>query len=164
MCFAWNPLLQIKSLFTASVCRSNSKTKPVNDSAIFARVLSGENRTLPFLFLSVCLHQLTYRSLCRDICSQCIEQNILQSQRISKQYPFGGMIGRGNSVDLHSFLYRIRILHVHASLHDAYGFLMRCYGRPPGYMYLSALCNEVLRSAFANFSHFLIGHFTGVLF
>ena len=53
------------------------------------------------------------------------------------------MIGPGNSVNLHNFFYRIEILRVHASFHDAYGFLMRYYERPPGYMYLSALCNVV---------------------
>ena len=165
MCFDWNRLLRIKSLFTASVCHSNSETNTVNESTIFARVPFGEKTKLcHFLFLAVCLDQLTSCSLCRDICSQCIEHKILQSQRISTQYPFGGMIGPGNSVNLHNFFYRIEILRVHASFHDAYGFLMRYYERPPGYMYLSALCNVVPLSAFASFSHFLIGHFTGVLF
>ena len=126
MCFDWNRLLGIKSLFIALVCHSNSETNAVNESTIFARVPFGENTKLcRFLFLAVCFDQLTYCSFCRDICSQCIEHKILQSQRISRQYPFGGMIGPGNSVNLHNFFYRIEILRVHASFHEAYGFLMR---------------------------------------
>ena len=81
-----------------------------------------------------------------------------------KKDRFGGTIGPGNSMNLHNFLYRFKTLRVYASFNDAYNLLMRSYQQPPDYFYFFALCNVIPHFAFAFFSNFLIGPFTGVLF
>ena len=147
-----------KNLFTALVCHSNSKTNSVNESTFLPVYLLEKKKLGPFSLLAVCLDQLTSCSRCWEVCSECMGQKILQSQRISKKYLFGGIIGLGNSLNLHNVFTGSNFCVFKLVFTTLTVFWWDVISDPPAScFFLSALCNVFLPSAFANFSQFLIG-------
>lgn len=72
---------------------------------------------------------------------------------ISQDCPYGGIIGIGNS-KLHKFLQHSKIFRLHASLHDACGYMKSEFEIGPGYVY-ALKCNV---------SNCFIGHLSGITF
>lgn len=73
--------------------------------------------------------------------------------KINKDYEYGGLIGYGDSL-LDLILSDVKVLRMHAVLHDASGCVKTLYNEGPGYCYM--LPNWP-NSCF-------IGHVTGVIF
>lgn len=74
-------------------------------------------------------------------------------QTFDQKYPFGGLIGYGNSY-MDPILQHSKLFRMHAILHDAAGSVKQTTGNGPGYCYIL--------SQFP--SSCLLGHISGLLF
>ena len=130
MFFHWSGLLRLQMLHTALVCNSNFVTNTVHQQLIFAS--TALEKKLPFFAPSSLLE--SYSNSCffvGTLARNAIAKNFCTVKNYRKKVFFWGNFGPSNSINLHNFLYRSGILSVQASFHEAYGFLMPRYQRPP---------------------------------
>lgn len=135
----------------------------VDSDEIFCKIVLRLDATVPyhlhfnhFLFLSVILVE-NNKCSCSHICSECVIHKLLKCSELSHLAPWGGVIGPGMTLRLHSLLSPLSsILKIHAVFHDAYGHLYRTHKKGPGYTY--ALPYSCLPN------YFWLGHFTGCMF
>ena len=92
--------------------------------------------------------KILFHAVCQDILND--EYDIRQ---VSKDVPYGALIGIGNS-KLDKVFKHLKVLRLHAAYHDAFGYCKSQYNKGPGYSYIIPI---PLNSCF-------IGHVTGLLF
>ena len=108
------------------------------------------------LFLSIILVE-TNKCSCAGICEECAVSKILKRGELSHTAPWGGIIGPGMTMRMHSVLSSLSpLFKLHAVFHDAYGHLYRTCRKGPGY-------NYVINLPFLP-NYFWLGHLTGLFF
>ena len=76
--------------------------------------------------------------------------------KINREAPFGGLIGVGDS-KLEKLLNWSKIFRLHATFHDAAGYLKTNLNIGPGYCYMVPFLNSILNFCF-------LGHITGLAY
>ena len=108
------------------------------------------------LFLSIILVE-SNKCSCAGICEECVVSKTLKCGQLSHTAPWGGIIGPGLTLRMHSALSSLSPLFIlHAVFHDAYGHLYRTSRKDPGY-------NYVINLPFLP-NYFWLGHLTGLFF
>ena len=95
------------------------------------------------LFLATCIH-------IDEVCNKS-RREFLGPYDIARDCPYGGLIGKGNS-KLENWFKGLKLLRVHAAIHDACGYMKALKDYGPGYIY-ALPCG--LNSCY-------LGHITGI--